>query len=96
MNRLARQLLEDYGDDHIEATVTISGPPDTVTKILQVISTAQRLGDVGASREIKLDIDGDGHERLKVELEGGELPTPGDTEQDSIYCSGEEDEGDSG
>ena len=86
MNNLAAQMLERYpaDGDRKDATVRMSGTRDTVDKFLLALSTAAYLGDVGSSRELQIGIDGDGHERLEVELEGGDMPEPADTDSETI------------
>lgn len=56
----------------IERTVTIRGREEDVATILKLLRHMEYLGDVGASRNIVVRVDGDGDGRIHVSDENGE------------------------
>lgn len=68
----------------IKKTFTVSGHPDIVDRVEKTLAIADKLGKWGSSRTIKVSVDGDGHERLKVE---GARDVMGDValEKDEIW-----------
>ena len=56
----------------IERTVTIRGREEDVTTVLKLLRHMEYLGDVGASRNIVVRVDGDGYGRIHVTDENGE------------------------
>lgn len=56
----------------IERTVTIRGREEDVATILKLLRHIEYLGDVGASRNIVVRVDGDGCGRIHVTDENGE------------------------
>jgi hypothetical protein len=52
--------------DEISKTFTVTGNSEAVEKIEAVLSAAKTLGNWGASRTLKLGIDGDGQDHLDV------------------------------
>lgn len=73
MISLTKQLLESERPKK-KVSLTLEGSPDTIDKILLLLSTMAHCGSVGSSRDINIGIDGDGHEWLEVT--GNELPEP--------------------
>lgn len=56
----------------IERTVTIRGREEDVATVLKLLRHMEYLGDVGASRNIVVRVDGDGYGRIHVTDENGE------------------------
>jgi hypothetical protein len=56
----------------IERTVTIKGREEDVSTVLKLLRHMEYLGDVGASRNIVVRVDGDGYGRIHVTDESGE------------------------
>lgn len=56
----------------IERTVTIRGREEDVAIVLKLLRHMEYLGDVGASRNIVVRVDGDGYGRIHVTDESGE------------------------
>lgn len=56
----------------IERTVTIRGREEDVATVLKLLRHMEYLGDVGASRNIVVRVDGDGSGRIHVTGENGE------------------------
>ncbi len=56
----------------IERTVTIRGREEDVATVLKLLRHMEYLGDVGASRNIIVRVDGDGYGRIHVTDESGE------------------------
>ena len=56
----------------IERTVTIRGREEDVATVLKLLRHMEYLGDVGASRNIIVRVDGDGCGRIHVTDENGE------------------------
>lgn len=55
-----------------ERTVTIRGREEDVATVLKLLRHMEYLGDVGASRNIIVRVDGDGYGRIHVIDENGE------------------------
>lgn len=55
-----------------ERTVTIRGREEDVATVLKLLRHMEYLGDVGASRNIVVRVDGDGYGRIHVTDESGE------------------------
>lgn len=55
-----------------EQTVTIRGREEDVATVLKLLRHMEYLGDVGASRNIVVRVDGDGYGRIHVSDENGE------------------------
>lgn len=66
-----------------ERTVTIRGREEDVATVLRLLRHMEYLGDVGASRNIVVRVDGDGSGRIHVKDENGEKldNTPYNTKQ---------------
>lgn len=66
-----------------ERTVTIRGREEDVTAVLKLLRHMEYLGDVGASRNIIVRVDGDGYGRIHVTDENGKKldNTPYNTKQ---------------
>lgn len=56
----------------IERTVTIRGREEDVTTVLRLLRHMEYLGNVGASRNLLVRVDGDGYGRIHVTDENGE------------------------
>ena len=56
----------------IERTITIRGREEDVSTVLKLLRHMEYLGDVGASRNIVVRVDGDGYGRIHVKDENGE------------------------
>lgn len=56
----------------IERTVTISGREEDVATVLRLLRHIEYLGNVGASRNLLVWVDGDGCGRIHVTDESGE------------------------
>lgn len=56
----------------IERTITIRGREEDVNAVLKLLRHMEYLGDVGASRNIVVRIDGDGYGQIHVTDENGE------------------------
>ncbi len=55
-----------------ERTVTIRGREEDVNTVLKLLRHMEYLGNVGASRNIVVRVDGDGSGRIHVKDENGE------------------------
>lgn len=55
-----------------ERTVTIRGREEDIATVLKLLRHMEYLGDIGASRNILVRIDGDGYGRIHVTNESGE------------------------
>ena len=71
---LARELkkLADKIEEETR-TYEITGKPHQLSEIEGFLGAVQYLGDVGASRSLKIWIDGDGGARLKARRDGEDL-----------------------
>jgi hypothetical protein len=75
----------------VYADVRITGFPEHVNKMLNVLRLIQFFGDLGTSRTIKIWVDGDGAARMKVErLDGEKMPevtqkTVGESDEFKFY-----------
>lgn len=56
----------------IKQTVTIRGREEDVATVLKLLRHMEYLGEVGASRNIVVRVDGDGYGRIHVTDESGE------------------------
>lgn len=56
----------------IERTITIRGREEDISAVLKLLRHMEYLGDVGASRNIVVRVDGDGYGRIHVTDENGE------------------------
>jgi len=71
MNKLSHILTTEglrkkARPDDVEFTVTLRGPPALVERVKLLLRTINLLGNVGASRDVRIGIDGDGADRLDV------------------------------
>lgn len=55
----------------IERTITIRGREEDVNAVLKLLRHMEYLGNVGASRNILVRVDGDGYGRIRVTDENG-------------------------
>ena len=67
----------------IERTITIRGREEDVATILKLLRHMEYLGNVGASRNLLVRVDGDGWGRIRVTDENGKKldNTPYNTKQ---------------
>lgn len=65
---MSRKVIKSITEakDKDTRTYTLTGTPETLNQFEEVLSLIQYLGNVGASRTIKLWVDGDGSARIKV------------------------------
>lgn len=56
----------------IERTVTIRGREEDIDTVLRLLRHMEYLGNVGASRNLLVRVDGDGYGRIHVTDENGE------------------------
>lgn len=68
----------------IERTITIRGREEDIATILKLLRHMEYLGNVGASRNLLVRVDGDGWGRIRVTDENGKKldNTPYNTKQD--------------
>lgn len=72
----------------IERTVTIRGREEDVATILKLLRHMEYLGDVGASRNIVVRVDGDGYGRIHVTDENGEKLDNARYNTEQFYTTG--------
>ena len=60
--------------EEARATVTLTGDPGCVGGVLAMLAMMRQMGEVGASRTVKADVDGDGSFRLGVDVDKSTLP----------------------
>jgi hypothetical protein len=88
MNKLKRILTaeglrKNASPGDVEFTVTLRGSPALVERMKLLLRTINLLGNVGASRDIRISIDGDGADRLEVpELKRMDIAEEADAQLD--------------
>ena len=86
MIKLSRQA--QFEED--TRTYTISAHSEVLDGLEKVLSCAEYLGNIGASRGIIVGVDGDGIARIKVKKDKGELETIGKDKLEEFTNSGDE------
>lgn len=71
-----------------ERTVTIRGREEDVATVLKILRHMEYLGDVGASRNIVVRVDGDGYGRIHVSDENGEKLDNARYSTEQFYSTG--------
>jgi hypothetical protein len=77
--------------DRKKITVSVVGPEDQLRSFVQLCKTIEWCGDVGASRTVQVDVDGDGAACLKFDfgkLDHSAVEPAEDTNGDTIRVTG--------
>lgn len=77
--------------DRKKITVSVVGPEDQLRSFVQLCKTIEWLGDVGASRTVIVDVDGDGSACLRFDfgaLDHSAVDPIEDTDGDTVRVTG--------